>query len=460
MRAEAQRAAALGGDPLDLVGDDLHAAAGDDAGQRRQVVVDRRRVGEQPVDRDQRAERREQRQQGVEGDAGRLRHHPVARRPRRPCAWRCPTSRGRGSRSGWRRRGRGRRRLAAGLGGGRASRAVPGGPGRAGAMAAAAAGQQQRPARRRRRGWRGRDRGCVQSASASPEREGQRRANAAAAPGCRARLRFAAPAFRGMCGGATPSGGGTIRMTLPRRLLLSAALAAPGLPRRPGASLAGAADLRGGALPRRRVDRYRRPHHGGAHGAEARGRKRAHHRREPGRAPAGRSGRNGCGTGRPMATRCCSPRPRRSAPTRRPARRPRPTTRSRISPRSPWSGGGPMVLVVPAASPFRTAQELLAAVKAAPGRYTWATSGAGRHRPPDRRIPEDPRRRAEGRARALSRRLGGDGGAGQGRGGLFAGGAGLGRQPCAGRAVARPGGQLPAAPPAVPGDPDARRDAG
>lgn len=40
-------------------------------------------------------------------------------------------------------------------------------------------------------------------------------------------------------------------------------------------------------------------------------------------------------------------------------------------------GGGPIVLVVPAASPFRTAQELLAAVKAAPGRHTWATSGAG-----------------------------------------------------------------------------------
>ncbi|MDO9708348.1 Bug family tripartite tricarboxylate transporter substrate binding protein [Paracraurococcus lichenis] len=40
-------------------------------------------------------------------------------------------------------------------------------------------------------------------------------------------------------------------------------------------------------------------------------------------------------------------------------------------------GGGPIVLVVPAASPFRTAQELLEAVKASPGRYTWATSGAG-----------------------------------------------------------------------------------
>jgi tripartite-type tricarboxylate transporter receptor subunit TctC len=40
-------------------------------------------------------------------------------------------------------------------------------------------------------------------------------------------------------------------------------------------------------------------------------------------------------------------------------------------------GGGPMVLVVPNASPFRTVAELLAALKAEPGRHTWATSGAG-----------------------------------------------------------------------------------
>ena len=40
-------------------------------------------------------------------------------------------------------------------------------------------------------------------------------------------------------------------------------------------------------------------------------------------------------------------------------------------------GGGPMVLVVPAQSPFQTARQLLDAVKAAPGRLTWATSGAG-----------------------------------------------------------------------------------
>jgi tripartite-type tricarboxylate transporter receptor subunit TctC len=40
-------------------------------------------------------------------------------------------------------------------------------------------------------------------------------------------------------------------------------------------------------------------------------------------------------------------------------------------------GGGPMVLVVPAQSPFRTARQLLDAVKAKPGGYTWATSGAG-----------------------------------------------------------------------------------
>jgi tripartite-type tricarboxylate transporter receptor subunit TctC len=36
-----------------------------------------------------------------------------------------------------------------------------------------------------------------------------------------------------------------------------------------------------------------------------------------------------------------------------------------------------MVLVVPAGSRFRTAGELFAAVKAAPGRHSWATSGAG-----------------------------------------------------------------------------------
>lgn len=40
-------------------------------------------------------------------------------------------------------------------------------------------------------------------------------------------------------------------------------------------------------------------------------------------------------------------------------------------------GGGPIVLVVPASSRFRTARELLDAIRAQPGRYTWATSGAG-----------------------------------------------------------------------------------
>lgn len=40
-------------------------------------------------------------------------------------------------------------------------------------------------------------------------------------------------------------------------------------------------------------------------------------------------------------------------------------------------GGGPIVLVVPAASPFAGVRELLAAIRADPGRYTWATSGAG-----------------------------------------------------------------------------------
>ena len=40
-------------------------------------------------------------------------------------------------------------------------------------------------------------------------------------------------------------------------------------------------------------------------------------------------------------------------------------------------GGGPMVLVVPAASPFRDVRGLLEAVRAKPGQMTWATSGAG-----------------------------------------------------------------------------------
>ncbi len=40
-------------------------------------------------------------------------------------------------------------------------------------------------------------------------------------------------------------------------------------------------------------------------------------------------------------------------------------------------GGGPIVLVVPQASRFQTARQLLDAVKAEPGKYTWATSGAG-----------------------------------------------------------------------------------
>jgi tripartite-type tricarboxylate transporter receptor subunit TctC len=40
-------------------------------------------------------------------------------------------------------------------------------------------------------------------------------------------------------------------------------------------------------------------------------------------------------------------------------------------------GGGPMVLVVPAASPFREVRSLLEAVRERPGQMTWATSGAG-----------------------------------------------------------------------------------
>jgi tripartite-type tricarboxylate transporter receptor subunit TctC len=40
-------------------------------------------------------------------------------------------------------------------------------------------------------------------------------------------------------------------------------------------------------------------------------------------------------------------------------------------------GGGPLVVVVPAASPHRTIAELVAAVRARPGALSWATSGVG-----------------------------------------------------------------------------------
>jgi len=40
-------------------------------------------------------------------------------------------------------------------------------------------------------------------------------------------------------------------------------------------------------------------------------------------------------------------------------------------------GGGPMVLVVPGTSRFRTPQELFAHIRANPGQDSWATSGAG-----------------------------------------------------------------------------------
>ncbi len=40
-------------------------------------------------------------------------------------------------------------------------------------------------------------------------------------------------------------------------------------------------------------------------------------------------------------------------------------------------GGGPMVIVVPGRSPHRTIQDLIAAMRAAPGRLSFATSGAG-----------------------------------------------------------------------------------
>ncbi|MBI0535072.1 tripartite tricarboxylate transporter substrate binding protein [Roseomonas sp. KE2513] len=40
-------------------------------------------------------------------------------------------------------------------------------------------------------------------------------------------------------------------------------------------------------------------------------------------------------------------------------------------------GGGPLVVVVPQASPFRTMAELVAGIRARPGALSWATSGVG-----------------------------------------------------------------------------------
>ena len=74
------------------------------------MVAHRAGVGEQPVERDECRNAGKQRQQGIEGDAGRDRQHPVladlARRPARGC----PSSLWPGSGSGSRRCGRDRAR--------------------------------------------------------------------------------------------------------------------------------------------------------------------------------------------------------------------------------------------------------------------------------------------------------------------------------------------------------------
>ena len=75
--AEAERAVALGGDALDLLADDVHRPARQHAREGIEMVLDRRGIGEQAVDRDEGRDRREDREQSIEGHARRHGHDPV-----------------------------------------------------------------------------------------------------------------------------------------------------------------------------------------------------------------------------------------------------------------------------------------------------------------------------------------------------------------------------------------------
>ena len=61
----------------DLLADDVERAAGQDARQGVEVILDRRRIGEEAVDGDEGGDRREDGEQGIIGHAGRHRHDPV-----------------------------------------------------------------------------------------------------------------------------------------------------------------------------------------------------------------------------------------------------------------------------------------------------------------------------------------------------------------------------------------------
>ncbi|KIU01742.1 hypothetical protein QU38_00045, partial [Staphylococcus aureus] len=66
---QAQGAASLGGDALPLLADDVDGAGGQHALERGEVLVDDLHVGEEAVAGDERRDRREERQQRVEGHA-------------------------------------------------------------------------------------------------------------------------------------------------------------------------------------------------------------------------------------------------------------------------------------------------------------------------------------------------------------------------------------------------------
>ena len=74
---EAQRPALLRRQPVQLLPQDVQAAAGDDALERGEVLFHRRRVGEEAVDRHQSREGGDEGEQQVEGGAGRDQQHAV-----------------------------------------------------------------------------------------------------------------------------------------------------------------------------------------------------------------------------------------------------------------------------------------------------------------------------------------------------------------------------------------------
>ena len=75
--SRSKRALPLRSNALHLFANDLQSALRQEAGKQSQMLVDDRSVGEQAVERHQRRRGREQRQQGVVGDACRNQHHTV-----------------------------------------------------------------------------------------------------------------------------------------------------------------------------------------------------------------------------------------------------------------------------------------------------------------------------------------------------------------------------------------------